>query len=419
MTSFGVGWRQVGCCFVLMGCAGFIVSAYSVVAVPLSHAFHPSRMVLMLTMTVMSAVSGLLSPFLGNLMDRSSMRKVMGAGALSIAIGYATLSLTTSFTQVMWVFGVLIAPANVLIGPVAATVLISRWFTRKRGTAIGIAISGIAMGTFILPPIMQTLLDHFYWRNAFQLFGVLLLILTLPAVLLIVERPSERGLHADGEPADPSHTAPVVAQIPVSAILTDPAFWLAISIFCTVTCGTIGMITNLAPMAIDVGVKARDAAVLVSIYGITGFTAKLSFAVIADRINTRVLMFLSLAGFATGMACLAHASAGFWMIAAGVSCVGLAGGMMTPMQSYLVPRIFGAHSVGRAFGLLSTVMLVFILAIPPLFGRLYDVTGSYSAIYYTFIALAACSMVAVPYLRLHTRPVGPDLRPPGAQTSVA
>jgi MFS family permease len=320
---------------------------------------------------------------------------------------------------VLFIYALLVAPANVLIGPVAATVLISRWFTTKRGTAIGFAISGIAIGTVFFPPILQSLFDHFYWRTAFPLCGLMLLALTLPAALLVIDRPADRGLHPEGATTAAPTAAPAVPQVSVRTILTDPAFWLAASIFTAVAAGTKGMVTNLAPMAIDVGVIPHDAALLVSIYGISAFTAKLCFGIVVARLHTRTLMFLSLTGFTAGMAFLAHAAAGFWMIAAGVSCVGLAGGVMVPMQSYLIPRIFGAHCIGRAYGLMSTVMLVFLLTTPPLFGRIYDLTGSYSAIFLTFIALTIGSMAAVPYIRLHTKQEGQNPPPPALPTAVA
>ena len=142
----------------------------------------------------------------------------------------------------------------------------------------------------------------------------------------------------------------------------DPAFWLAAAIFSIVLSGMAGMITNLAPVAIDQGIKPRDAALLISVYGACGFTAKLTFAAVADRLSPRTLMFISLTGFAIGMACLTQAAAGYWMIALGVGLIGLFGGFMVPLQSLLVPRIFGQRVVGRAMGLISMVMLVALLS---------------------------------------------------------
>ena len=159
----------------------------------------------------------------------------------------------------------------------------------------------------------------------------------------------------------------------------------------------------MAPLAIDQGIKPHDAALLISIYGGCGFVAKLSFAAVADKPGPRTLMYISLFGFAIGMTCLTQAAAGYWAIALGVGLVGLFGGLMVPMQSLIVPRIFGDRVVGRAMGLMSMVTLCALLATPPLFGRIYDVTGSYSVIFITYTALAAAVMLLVRFIRLHPR----------------
>ena len=202
-SSFAVGWRQVGSCFLLLAAIAFIAAGYSVVAIPLGREFGPSRMVLMLAMTVLSAVSALLAPLLGTLMDRVPLQRLMVLGSLLLGAGYAALSFTTSFTQVLVVFGLLVAPANVLLGPVAATVLLSRWFVKRRGTAIGIAIAGISMGSVVYPPLVQWLLDTFAWREAFRVLALILLVFTLPAAALVVNRPADKGLHPDGAETDP------------------------------------------------------------------------------------------------------------------------------------------------------------------------------------------------------------------------
>jgi MFS family permease len=413
-ASFGIGWRQVASSFLMLAAISFIASGYSVVAVPLAQEFHPSRMVLMLAMTVLSGVSALLAPVLGNLMDRVSLRLLMAIGSLMLAAGYAGLSFARDFNQVLIVFGLLIAPANVLIGPVAATVLLSRWFVKRRGTAIGIAIAGVAMGSVVYPPIVQFLIDHHPWREALRLVALVLLVGTLPAALVVVNRPADRGLHADGAASDPLLGRPggEPQQISARAILGDPAFWLAAAIVAIVTSGMKGMITNLAPVVMDQGFAARDGALLISLYGGCGIVAKLGFAGLADRLGPRPLLFASLVGFAAGMACLTQAAVGFWTIALGVGLVGLFGGIMVPMQSFLVPRIFGERVVGRAMGLISMVTLCALLASPPLFGRIFDVTGSYAAIFLTFTLLAAGAMLIVPYLRLHPKAEAPVMAAP-------
>ena len=415
-ASFAVGWRQVGISFLLLSASGMIASTYSIVAVPLAKEFQPSRMVLMLAMTVLSGTCAVLMPLLGNLMDRFSIRKLMVVGGLFLAAGYTAISFATSFLQVLLIFGILVAPANVLIGPVATTVLLSRWFADRRGRAIGIAISGIAAGGFVFPMIIQGLLDTNEWREAIRWLGLVLLVWTVPAALFVVDKPADRGLHPDGA-AEPSELARAeMSRAPISAreVLTDPAFWMIALTVAIVTSGMKGMVTNLAPLAIDNGIEASDAALLVSIFAGCGFISKLNFAALADKLGPRVLMFAALGGFAAGMACLTQASGGYWVIAFGVALTGLFGGLMVPIESYLAPRVFGQRAIGRAMGLLSGTILVALLSTPPLFGLIFDVTGSYNGIFWTFCGLGLAGLLWLPAVRLHPREYG-DARPVPAE----
>ncbi len=115
-------------------------------------------------------------------------------------------------------------------------------------------------------------------------------------------------------------------------------------------------------------------------------------------------MLLAFGGFAAGMGLLSQASAGFIVIAAGVGIAGFFGGLMVPLKSLLVPRVFGLGVVGRAMGLLSTVTLCVSLTTPPLFGLMFDLTGSYSLICLIFAVLTAVALLAVPYIRMGPRP---------------
>lgn len=406
--AFGIGWRQVASSFILLAAIAMMASSYSVLAVPLSQEFQPSRMVLMLAMTVLAAGSALLAPLLGSLMDRFSLKSLMILGTLLLGAGYLAVSYATSFTQVLVIFGIFMAPANVLLGPVAVTVLLSRWFVKRRGTAIGIAIAGISMGGVFFPPLIQFLLDGYEWRFALRLFTGILLLLTVPAAALVVNAPADKGLNPDGAATDPEESKKQVEdakgpKVSVATILTDPAFWLIGLLFAIVLAGMKGAVTNLVPLAVDEGIDATDAAFLISIFSASGFVSKLGFAAIADKLSLRVLTLLAFAGFAAGMACLSQASAGYWMIAVGIGLAGLFGGLMVPLKSLLGSRIFGRSVVGRAMGLLSTVSLCASLATPPLFGLMFDLTGSYSGISLAFAVLAAAAMLVVPYIRMQAK----------------
>jgi MFS family permease len=288
---------------------------------------------------------------------------------------------------------------------VAATVLLSRWFDLRRGRAIGFAIAGVAAGGFFFPMIIQGLLDAHQWREALRLLGLGLALWTVPATLLVVNWPADRGLISDGasEPSARAQEESTRPPITVRELLTDPAFWLIAVTVAIVTSGMKGMVTNLAPLAIDNGIRATDAAYLISIYAGCGFIAKLNFAALADRLGPRILMFVALGGFALGMACMTQAYAGYGAIALGAAIIGLFGGLMVPIEAFLASRVFGEQAVGRVMGVLSGVILIALLSTPPLFGLIFDLTGSYMGIFWTFSGLGLVALLWLPAIRLQPR----------------
>lgn len=393
-----IEWRQVAASFVLLGCAAVITATYSLVAVSLSRDFPVSRMTLMLPMTIVSGVSALISPLLGRVMDRGRLRPLMLLGAIVLALGYAALSFVTAFPMVMLVFGLLMAPANVLIGPVAASVLLSRWFTEGRGRAIGMAMAGISIGGFAFSPLLQLLLDMEGWRTAFRLLAVIIALCAISAALMVAERPSVPPDAAQARAA----ACPAAAPTTAGDILARPAFWLLGLIIAVVMAGLTGVITNLAPLVLDQGLTPGFAAAMISLFTGCSFLAKLLFAAIADRLGPRRMIYAVLTGFAVGAACLAFARFGAVPIVFGVGFIASFGGLTVPLQSLLVPRIFGAQVVGQVMGMLSVVTLIALLATPPLLGFVFDRTGSYQAVFIAFVILAGLLMLTVPRLALPT-----------------
>lgn len=406
--SFGIGWRQVFASMVVMACSGMIAPTYGIIAVHLASEFGSTRMVLMLAITVMSIATGILSPIVGSLMDRSSLRRIMAVGVFSMVIGFVALSFVTSFTAVLVVYGLCMAATQAMAGPISGTVLLTRWFDKRRGLALGIAVSGIGAGGMIFPLVIQGLFDQFAWREALRVLALVLACVTVPALAFIVNRPEDRGLHADGAETPPA-TAGGGAAASLSArdIVSDPAFWLLALVVTVVLAGMMGSVTNIVPMARDLGIDANAAAVIVSLYAGMAFLAKLGFGALADRINSRVLMLGALGSFAAGMAALAMAATGFGgygLILLGAAMVGL-GGVIVPLQSFVAPRIFGAAVVGKAVGLLGLVSLIGLLLTPPIFGFVFDRTGSYAPIFWAFSVLAVGAMLVVPRIRLHPRDI--------------
>lgn len=393
-----------------MGAVTMVPPTYGVLAVPLGAEFGPSRMVLMLAMTVMSLVTAVISPLFGNLMDKAPARLLMAAGVALVIAGFIALSFATSFDQVLIIYGLLMAPASVLTGPMITTVLLSRWFVARRGSAMGVALAGISVAGFVFPPLTQALLDTFHWREAVRMLALVVTLISLPALAMIIDSPASKGLNPDGADEAPETVRSAAKAPPVKAatILSDPSFWMLAALFALILAGMKGVVTNIVPLAVGEGVKPAIAALLISIFSGSGFVSKLLFASIADRLNPRHLIALAIVGFVAGMVCLTFVEGGYVLMAVGVALIGMFGGLVMPLQGILVPRIFGQQVIGRASGLLNTVMLVLLLSSPPAFGLIYDLTGSYDAVFIVFAALSAATMLLIPYVRLHPRAAAPE-----------
>ena len=402
-ASFRLGWRQVWLGLVLLSAGSMVTTTYGIISIQLMAEFKPSRMVLMLTLSVLSVVTAVLAPQAGSLMDRIALRKVILIGCVLLCSGFFALSFVTEFWQVFVVYGLLIAPAQISLGNLAITVLISRWFSAMRGRAMGIALTGVSIGGFVYPLMIQGLFDTFDWRTAMRIFAAIVACIVFPCALLVINRPSDAGLHSDGAEAEPEHAdaeALAAKGMTSRAILSQPTFWMLAVILAVFFSGMRGLITNIAPMAADQGIDPTYIAMIVSGYSVAGIVAKLGYAWIADRADPRRLLYITMAGACAAHICLTMADQGLVAIASGAILMGLFGGMLLPMQSYLVPRIFGRAVVGRVSGLLALAMFVFNVSAPPLFGLIYDLTGTYDAVYASYAGLLVAVMFLVPRMRL-------------------
>lgn len=399
------GWRLVGSGFVLQGLATAAVSySYGVVLGPIAAEFGASRFETMLGITASTLVSGLVSPFLGIAMDRQSLRRLALAGSLLLGSGFALLSRATAIWQVVAVYGLCMAPAMVLIGPTMVSTLLSRWFSRRRGTALGVAAMGTSAFGLLMPPLLQMAIAGVGWRDALLGSGVALLLAALPAAWMIRDRPQSLGLGMDGDP--PADGPAAAAAGPDSAttrgIFAQSNFWMVAVVVGLLFSTYSAMMSNLVPLARDNGHAAELGALLMSAIAGCGMAGKLAFGVVADRIDLRLGLAAAIVLVVCSLVMLMAAANYPTMLAA--SCLlGLAAGGMLPVWGSLMAVLFGAAHYGRVMGLMSPVMMPLILAGAPLAGWSCDRSGSYLPALAGFAAALLLALVALARIRMPAR----------------
>ena len=135
----------------------------------------------------------------GPLADRWGPRRLAVFGMLLTGAGPALASIARSLAQVYAAYGLGVG-LGVGLAYVPTLGAVQRWFTRRRGLASGLAVSGIGVGTLVMPPLASWCIARLGWRDAYLVLGLFAAALGAAAALLIDNDPQRRGLNPDGDP---------------------------------------------------------------------------------------------------------------------------------------------------------------------------------------------------------------------------
>ncbi|MEM6710494.1 MAG: MFS transporter, partial [Pseudomonadota bacterium] len=238
------GWRMVLVAFFVDFVAvGFFFYSYGVFYGELAGEFGDSRLGVGLGLTAVQVSGGLLAPFIGQALDRYPLKRVIATGAVAMGLGFLLLSQVASYAQFYLVLGAFIGFGAGAMGGLATAKLVSNWFESKRGTALGIAATGISASGVVMPAITALIVERFGWREGFLLYGAFTILVVVPLVLrLVISRPEDVGQRVDGkanplarrgsagatasvEPGAGSPTATPAHDANRGSALRDPQFW--------------------------------------------------------------------------------------------------------------------------------------------------------------------------------------------------
>jgi len=191
------GWVIVAVVFVTMGIAVNARTAFSLLFPPILDEFGWERGMTAGAFSFGFIVSAILSPTLGRLMDRRGPLVVNELGVVLIGTGLLLATRVSAPWQLYATLGMLVGAGSVCLGYTGQGLFLPNWFARRRGLAMSLAFSGVGVGSVILLPWLETLINRSGWRSACLALGVLVLALLLPLNLLVRRRPEDIGLHPD------------------------------------------------------------------------------------------------------------------------------------------------------------------------------------------------------------------------------
>ncbi len=388
--SFFYGYVIVALCFFNMVLMRGILASFSVFNIALLETFRWSRAVTGSIASVNGFFYSASSPLVGRAYDRFGPRILMPSGALLIGCGLLLSAASTSLWQFYLSYGLLVGLGVSCIGFVSNTALLSHWFRRRRGTAMGAATMGLGVGSLIVP-LMQVLITRYGWRTAIMLLGAAALVTVAPSNAVFQRRrPEDIGQLPDGDSVDAVDAPPAAAGIPPprpaperdwtlpEAASTFP-FWAIAMGHLALGTGLSLMYTHAVAHLVHTGLAKQSAANAFSLVGVARIPGTAIWGFASDRLGRDhaylVGSLVTLAGI--GMLMTLGPEAPTWWFVAFAILYGVGHSAGNPTFGSTITDIFSGKNVGTILGFLEITFGIGV-AVGSWFGGFsYDVAGSY------------------------------------------
>jgi len=383
------GWFVVVAAFAVtfigFGCA----YTFSAFVEPLQREFGASRGSVSLVFSLAGFLYFGLGIVSGPLADRFGSRPLAATGMILTGLGLALASAARSLTEVYAAYGLGVG-IGVGCAYVPAIGAVQRWFVRRRGFASGLAVSGIGVGTLVMPPLAAQLIQAMGWRAAYLVLGAVAVVVGAGLSLLIENDPNARNLGPDGDPVQPATQRSSPEGASIRAAIRSSRF-IGLYAACLICAfGVFVPFVHLVPYARDHGVSPSYAVLLLGVIGIGSTAGRFFLGALADRAGRQLTLLLMFVGMAFALA-LWVISANFWSLAAFAFIFGVFYGGWVAVLPAVVMDYFGGRNVSGLIGILYTSVAFGTLVGPSAAGFIFDLSHSYTV---PILASAATNIVA-------------------------
>jgi MFS family permease len=386
------GWFIAGVAAIglFMGYVPIIGFSFSVFFKPISQEFQWSRAEISLGFSLSLLVLSAALPVVGRLVDRFGARRIIVPAALLFGLGLASFYFLSA--RLWHFYGIYIFLGLVGSGTAAVPYykVISNWFDKKRGRALGLTMGGAGIGFVVMPSLSYSLIASVGWRAAYVFIGIAVFVVTVPLVgLLLKEKPQDVGLLPDGDRQ--SHSTTVSQESTGDGLSGRGAwrsgtFWIMCIALFLVSVSLNGCLIHLVPLFTDRGVSPQSAAFAASLLGGATLLGRVATGFLLDRFQaTNVAVSLFSVG-ALGILMLWAGAAGPLSFLTAI-LLGVGIGAEGDIMAYLVSRYFGLKAFGEIYAYVLAIYTLGAVAGPLVMGLSFDSSGSYESALIPFLFL--------------------------------
>ena len=312
----------------------------------------------------------------GPLADRWGSQRLATLGMLIMGAGLVLAGLAADLISVYLAYGLGVG-LGVGLAYVPAIGAVQRWFVPRRGLASGLAVSGIGVGTLVMPPMASALIATLGWRHAYMALGLFVAVVGAGLALLIANDPNDHGLAPDGEAADVKVHRPRAGGVSITRAVTS---WRFAGLYLACLVGSFGLFVpfaHLAPYAQDHGIPVSSAVFLLGVIGVGSTLGRSLIGGLADRIGRLPSLIAMFAGIAFSMVMWAF-STEIWSLGAfAFVFVSFYGGFVAVLPAVVMDD-FGGKNVSGIIGILYASVAFGTLIGPSAAGYAFDVVHNYT-----------------------------------------
>jgi MFS family permease len=382
------------------------VFCFPVFLKPLMTDFHAGRTAVSLGFTLHLIAIAAGAPLAGWFIDRYGSRKVVLWATSMFGLMMFFNRVFTGNLFRFYLFNIAWGLVADGVGPLPYGKVVSLWFDRRRGLALGLMMVGIGLGAMIMPSVAQQLIARFGWHAAYSVLGGSVLCIAIPVVAaLLKEKPQDFGLLPDGAPAESvaAGSEAIVPGLNAADAWRTGTFWLMVCAFFLVSASVQGCMIHLAAMLSDRGISTQVAALGSSLVGAAVLLGRMGTGYLLDRFFAPRVAVVFFGGAAAGIGLLWMGSTAV-ILFVGALFIGFGLGAEMDLVAYLISRYFGLRAFGRVYSLIFAAFALAAALGPLIMGAGFDRTGSYRGSLVLFLAatlLASALMTCLGPYRYH------------------
>ncbi len=366
--------------------------------------FDLSRTAISSVFAVYTILAGVFAFISGWALDRYGPRLVVSIMGFITGLSLLITSQTTYPWQLFFTYSVLLAmgTGGTLI---VLTSIVSRWFYKKRGTALGIASSGAGLGALVMAPFAAHLISNLGWRISYLVLGTIAMLVIIPLAMLLRKDPGQIGLLPDGQKLSVTETSQVSGDtsfqmigLSVHQSLKTRSFWLILAIWLLYGLCLNLFLVHIVAHATYIGISSIKASTIISVAGVFHLVSRLSIGRISDIIGriTPAAVCAALGAIALTGIIWGHSLLSFYVFAV---LFGLSWGGIGVTTLAMVSDTFGERNIGAVMGTIDLGYAAGATMGTIIGGIVFDFTNSYEVAF----AIGAVSMLLMVILLTLTR----------------